>query len=286
MNFRRPLAAAMLGSMILFSSHPAIGEPASTERYASIHATSEVLAEALERFGGAGAETAKQARATLEKSRAARAAGRAGEADELAASAYALLREGVRASAAARPREEAPSASPARPASLPPGYSARREAALELRKAVVRVAAEKGLPASGVTVFDARLTEADAHAAVGRGEEASGVLAAAYETIKSELVALRNGETLVRSLHFETAEQEYRYELDRNDTFAMLVRLLADEVPDEERVAAFLAEAGELRGAANAAGARGEFSQGIRLLEESTRAFLKVMRSAGLLIPG
>ena len=39
---------------------------------------------------------------------------------------------------------------------------------------------------------------------------------------------MRSGDTLVRSLNFASKEEEYRYEIDRNDTHQMLIKVLVE----------------------------------------------------------
>lgn len=280
----RSLAAAV-GMCLAMSVGAGEPDPDGAAATGRILATAQVLADALDRLGGPGGDGAIRGRRLLAEARSAQAAGRAEDARRLATEAYELLRNGIRGVAAGRAGP--PAAPPPEPAAgLPAGYQTRRDAALELRKAVVRVAAEKGRGGEGVAAFDQELASADAHAAAGRNSDAALALERAYGFIKGQLVALRSGDTLVRSLHFETPEHEFRYELDRNDTFAMLVGLLAPETRDDERVRAFLDRARGLRQEADAAGGRGDYPGGLQLLEESTREYQKVIRNAGILIPG
>jgi len=263
----------------------ASAEPRETDAALRTMSTAEVLAQALTRFGDEASAKAGEARGLLARAREAETAGRLDEAAGLASTAYAMLREELRKASARIPAPAAATA-PETAAALPPGYAARREAALELRKAVLRVSAEKHVAVDGVAAFDSALASADAHAAAGRGEQAAAELKQAYESIKRQLVELRSGETLVRSLNFEHPEDEFKYELDRNQTFAMLVDLLAGEARDGERARAFLEKARSLRAEADEAGRRGAFTDGIELLENSSREYQKVIRNAGILIPG
>jgi hypothetical protein len=51
----------------------------------------------------------------------------------------------------------------------------------------------------------------------------------AYLTARVSIEAMRRGDTLVRSLNFASKREEYDYEIDRNDTHRMLIKvLLAD----------------------------------------------------------
>lgn len=255
------------------------------ENFERILATSEVLADAVQRLGGEGPALATRVRAVLSDARRAAAEGRTEEAQVLAARAYGDLREAVRSSLSERVTDAVePPAAP--PRVVDAGYLRKRESAIEMRKAAQRIAAEKGRALTRLQSFDAQLALADQSAGAGQIEDAAHALAQAYEMIKGELIALRNGDTLVRSLSFDTPEQEYRYELDRNDTFSMLVGLLGGESASDERTLSFERQARALRIGAEQAALRVDFAEGIRLLEESTREYQKLMRNAGILIPG
>lgn len=254
-------------------------------RAARLLQTAGVLADALQRMDGASAAVLGSARESMATARALSAEGRAAEAEKVAEHAYNLLRDAIRAEAGRHPGVAPGGAQAAAADALPNGFATRREAAREMRKAVLRVATEKGVVAPSLAEADAQLALADAHASAGRGAEAGAALEHSYDSLKRALVALRGGETLVRSLSFADAAEEFAYEIDRNDTFAMLVPLLAEGSP-EARASAFLERARALRAEAAAAGTRGEFREGIRLLEESSAHYQKFMRNAGILLPG
>lgn len=111
----------------------------------------------------------------------------------------------------------------------------------------------------------------------------------AYQIITASIEQLRGGETLVRTLHFETAEEEYHYELDRNDTYKMLIHMLVEDkktMEVTERVQRFLDEANALRKLAERQAQNGEFTEAITSLEKATRNLIFAMRNAGFFIPG
>ncbi len=111
----------------------------------------------------------------------------------------------------------------------------------------------------------------------------------AYQIITSSIEQLRGGETLVRTLHFETAEEEYHYELDRNDTYKMLIHMLVEDkktMEVTERVQQFLDEANALRKLGERQAQNGEFAEAITSLEKATRNLIFAMRNAGFFIPG
>jgi len=113
----------------------------------------------------------------------------------------------------------------------------------------------------------------------------------AYVAIKVAIEHLRGGETLVRSLNFESAEQEYDYEVDRNNTHSMLIQVLLKEKIDADSnvksmVNEFMAKAKVLRAKADEQAAAGEYEAAINTLEQSTKEIVRAIRSAGIYIPG
>ncbi len=120
--------------------------------------------------------------------------------------------------------------------------------------------------------------------------EAKTELDKAYQLLKISIEAIRGGETLVRSLNFASAEEEYHYEIDRNDTHGMLVNLLLDgkKVSDytKKNVDKYTDMAKSLRTEAEQSANKGQFKEAIQILEESTKQFVRAIRSAGVYIPG
>lgn len=172
-------------------------------------------------------------------------------------------------------------------------YSQRRESLEALAKAHDRIAAEKGEKGMNRTLQDkvaSDLSAADALMEQGKADEARAALDTIYEAVKVSLEGLRGGDTLVRELKFETPEDEYRYELDRNDTHRMLVQiLLADKLEDSPMRASaekFIDNAEELRSEAEGVAVDGQYEEATGLLEKSTKELIRAIRSAGVYIPG
>lgn len=135
---------------------------------------------------------------------------------------------------------------------------------------------------------DANKTEA--LLAEGKVAEARVHLDRAYEVTMLSVEHAREGETLTRELKFDTPRDEYAYELDRNDTHRMLVTvLLKDKLENEHtrnRVSGFLEAADRYREAALEHEGAGRFQDAISALELSTNELVKVIRGAGVYIPG
>ena len=96
---------------------------------------------------------------------------------------------------------------------------------------------------------------------------------------------MRGGDTLVRSLTFASAEEEYHYEIDRNDTHRMLLNVLIEPARTSQ-VAPGTQQAAVLRGNAESAAQAKDFKAAVRLLEDSTRELVRAIRTAGVYIPG
>jgi hypothetical protein len=169
-------------------------------------------------------------------------------------------------------------------------FDARMESVKSLAGAQKRILAEKpeapGAAQSAADV-DKLIAEAEREAKANRLERARAVLDRAYLVAKASIGAMRGGDTLVRSLTFASAEEEYRYELDRNDTHRMLVKvLLAEKGNAPADAGAAVAKAAGLREQAERTAGSRDWRGAMRLLEESTRELVRAIRAAGVYIPG
>ena len=172
-------------------------------------------------------------------------------------------------------------------------FDRRRDSIEALAEAYLRVASEKGQAQEG-RALDARIrAELDAAGQLlddGDLAGARGGLDRAYAHLRGALGEIRDGDTLVKSLVFETPEQEYLYELDRNETHRMLIGVLIDEKLEDPsiraRVAPYLDRAVETRRAADASAAKRDFETAIQELDASTREYVRALRLAGVYVPG
>ncbi|MBF0173252.1 MAG: hypothetical protein HQL83_07385 [Magnetococcales bacterium] len=130
----------------------------------------------------------------------------------------------------------------------------------------------------------------EARKLVGAGalDQGRNVLDKAYVIVKANIVQLRHGDVLVKILHFASAEEEYIYELDRNDTYRMLIGLLIEEAFDamDPMIKKLIIQSAELRRQADQQGKAGHFEQAIKTLEDSTMELIKAIRGSGVNIPG
>ena len=172
-------------------------------------------------------------------------------------------------------------------------YQDRLDSINALMEAHDRVSDEKGKQAEGLEleqlVLD-RVSRANALLKSGQEDEARQVLDEAYIAAKVAINTLRSGDTLVRSLHFETKEEEYNYEIDRNDSHKMLIKILTKDKNAsggmDKMVQNFMNKAVELRQEAEKQANSGDYEAAIKTLEESTKNLVRALRSSGIYIPG
>ena len=224
-------------------------------------------------------ERREQARAAYRRARTAFESGNYTDASTMLGEASTRMLEAVRYAApeqVAAPKQQA-------------DFDARLESVRALAAAQKRIALEKpGTPgvAEAARTIEKLVAEAQAHAAAKDLGQARSALDQAYLIAKASVTSMRTGDTLVRSLNFASAEEEYRYELDRNDTHDMLIKVLLKDKTLSAQQRSFMDLARDLRGRADTAARNGDHGGAVKLLEESTREFVRAIRSAGVFIPG
>jgi hypothetical protein len=170
-------------------------------------------------------------------------------------------------------------------------FDARLAATRALLEAQRRIAAEKGLAARDAELvrrIEALVADAQQLAARDVGA-ARNALDQAYLLAKASIGGMRGGDTLVRSLSFTSKEEEYRYEIDRNDTHRMLLDVLlrdGSRAAGGDATGSAVRESARLRAIAEQQAARGDFADGIGSLERSTRELVRAIRGRGIYIPG
>lgn len=178
-------------------------------------------------------------------------------------------------------------------ASLQRTYERRLKTVQTFLAAYERVAGEKQPGAAAAAqVQEIKRLVGEAEALAAKGELQPGIerLDRAYLTARGDIRELREGETLTRSLNFETAEAEYDYEKNRNDSHIMLLKFaISEQKPGAERMAAIerlRAAALALRSDGEQLAGAGDYAQAIRNLAQSTEDLLKAIRMSGIYIPG
>lgn len=168
-------------------------------------------------------------------------------------------------------------------------FQRRLESVQVLLSAHQRISQEKGQGQETNTKIQSTLEQAmQLNKSGGSPKEARAKLDEAYILAKLGIEKLRRGDTLVRSLHFESKEEEYHYEVDRNNTHQMLVTMLLSSKSDGAKAMAdkFVEQAKSIRQQAEALAAKQSFAEAIAAMEESTKELVKAIRSAGIFIPG
>ena len=172
-------------------------------------------------------------------------------------------------------------------------FDDKEESVDVLLNAIERVADEKG----GMSAVQQRAAQIRKRALAARSLEDRGELAearrrldAAYDEAKAELEKLREGETLVRTLDFASDEEEYHYELDRNETHQMLLKVLTSERKNnagkQKLIDGFVGKSRALREQAESEASAGAYDKAVDHLEEATMYLQRAIRSAGVYIPG
>ncbi|MBW2422211.1 MAG: hypothetical protein JRH19_27010 [Deltaproteobacteria bacterium] len=173
-------------------------------------------------------------------------------------------------------------------------FEARASSVEVLLEALRRISAEKHQEkrnASTIAKVETQYAQAQKLAAAGEMDEARAVIDDAYAIAKSVLVGLRDGDTVVRTLSFESPAEEYRYEIDRNDTHIMLITVLLGEKRQSNKgvdtmVTKFMERADVLRKEAEGQAGEGNYEAAVETLDRSTKELVRAIRSAGVYIPG
>lgn len=172
-------------------------------------------------------------------------------------------------------------------------YEKRLHTVQTFLKAYERVAGEKQMTAASTAqLTDIRqlMATAERRAADGKLEEATALLDKAYATARGDIRQMREGETLTRSLNFETAQDEYEYEHNRNESHLMLLQFaITEKNPPKSRLVRIdelRKQAVGLRARAEGEANAGKHEEAIGTLVESTDTLLKAIRMSGIYIPG
>lgn len=171
-------------------------------------------------------------------------------------------------------------------------FNTRVQSVNALLEAHKRIRTEKNLAQPAQDVEEHVITEIQkAHAEFNKGQIAKAIeLAdAAYLSVKLSVTRLRDGDTLVRELHFETKQDEYQYELERNKTHQILVNVVLKEKISAQMSMLMkipMAKAEELHKQAEQEAAKGDYDKAIETLDQSTQQIIRAIRMAGIYIPG
>ena len=134
------------------------------------------------------------------------------------------------------------------------------------------------------------VAEADRLKASHEYEKGLAILDNAYEIARNDIRDVREGQTLVRSLVFETPKEAYEYELGRSQSHRLLLQFALEEKKPQGSMRAAIEQQREAAEAKRSDAIRkakdGKYLEAIADLESSTEMFLKGIRMSGIFIPG
>lgn len=137
--------------------------------------------------------------------------------------------------------------------------------------------------------FEQYRAEAERLAANSDLKNAQSYLQKASLMVERALARIRAKETLVHALKFDSIEEEYRYESERNRSHEMLVKLLvAQNEPSPDAMKVYddlLAENNNLRAKADALMQGKDAAGAKQLMEEGTDKLIRALRMGGMFIP-
>ncbi len=288
MNVLEPERAVMCLFIVLLaaSSQPVIGDENLESRFESVEKllSESSAARQVEASGSPEALAGReQARAHLERAREAESAGDdATASEELALATRSMMQAVGLAGQNGRVQDK-----------MVRDFHSREESIEALLDAYSRVMHENGKSAGAEelqSLVEANLVKANQLVEQGRVDEGRQLLDETYVATKVAVDGVRDGETLVRSLNFANKEEEYHYELDRNDTHKMLISVLLKEKLENpgigKMVQPFIDKAQALRVEAEGQAGAGDFEAAVGTLEESTKNLVRAIRGAGIYIPG
>jgi hypothetical protein len=131
--------------------------------------------------------------------------------------------------------------------------------------------------------IEALVAEAEGRTEADDYEGANRLLSRAYEETVSAVALARDKQTVVYSLRFETAADEYAYEVRRFDGNRMMVDLMLDKRKPgslSELVNKYVGDAEGVRATAEADAAAGDYEGAVRKMEEAGQ---HLRRALGLL---
>lgn len=168
-------------------------------------------------------------------------------------------------------------------------YERRLKSVKTFLSAYERVSDSDSGAASQAKAISGLIGRAEGEAAKGSYDKAIAHLDDAYGVARGDIRAMRQGQTLTRSLDFATAAEEYEYERGRNQSHFMLLQFaLTEHSPQGSVVGAIeknRKEAEARTAAAEKSAAGGDYPTAIGELNTSTDLLLKSIRMSGLFIP-
>lgn len=137
--------------------------------------------------------------------------------------------------------------------------------------------------------LDQLTVEAEKLARGGDYEQAVMKLSALAARLEVELVRLRHQQTLIHELKFDTIEEEYVYERERNRSYAMLLQMAISQLEMHPAAAIQppkILQANESeRERAESAARAGDAVQALKIIEAATNSMVQALRRTGMYLP-
>lgn len=166
----------------------------------------------------------------------------------------------------------------------------RTDTTRAMLEAYRRIVAEKGkTDPHGIGRVEELIATTTGYEKAGRLADARRAIGQAYDIVTAMVASVRQGDRLVKTLKFDNPAEEYAYELDRNNSFRLLLKMArgADAASPSARQGDLAQrDADSLREQAEKAAAAGRYAEAVRLLEQATSHLANAIRASGLFIPG
>lgn len=164
-------------------------------------------------------------------------------------------------------------------------YETRLGSVKVLRDALSRLGGPKNELA--VKAADANLADAAAQAAEKKFELALASVEKAYAAIKTANIEQRDHTEVVDSKNFATKEDEYKYEIGRNNEYQQLSEaVLSNLAPNLAKMYKPVGEkALGIRKAAEDSAGASDFAAAVTGMEKSTSEYKKIIRAGGIPVP-
>lgn len=164
-------------------------------------------------------------------------------------------------------------------------YETRLASVKVLRDALARIGGSKNDAA--VKAADASLTEAAKEAAEKKFDLALAGVEKAYAAIKTANIEQRDHTEQVASKNFANKEEEYKYEIGRNNEYQQLSEAVLSNMA--ANLVSMYKPVGEkalgIRKEAEASAGKGDFAAAVTGMENSTAEYKKIIRAGGIPVP-
>ena len=133
--------------------------------------------------------------------------------------------------------------------------------------------------------LDTVITKAESKYAEGDLAMANHLIGQAADMVDNALSDARHKDVLLHELSFESLEEEYAYEIDRNESYVKLIDLMQKKTTPSDASASYVrklvAQNAQLREQADALAKKGELEKSISVLEKGTDKLSRALRMSG-----